>query len=333
MLHEYWREKLDRTEKKLYDNMVSVFSRYEEQVSCGNLAPEAIQRIYMAVYDDHPELYHLPYNPSIRQITGLFGANATLNVSNVFSASQIRKIDQQIESVYKTLSEQLGGVKTDLEREQAVCEYLIANTTYEINNLYNQNAATVICNHKGQCSGIAKAAKLLLNRFGIETIIVNGTASDASTGIAGPHTWNIVKIDGVFFHLDVTFLIGGNLQKSKPYRFMYCNYSDDDIRKDHVWDERGIPRCHKTLEPMNVVDVSQSASTIISSLFELRSCLKKYIVDCEHNFVFESRIQLPTEKLMSAVQKCCRDVISSLGQKLSMKISIQGNVVTIGWQE
>ena len=331
MIHEYWREKLDRYEKKLYDSMVLVFSRYEEQVSCGNLAPESIQRVYMAVYDDHPELYHLPYNPSIRKITGLFGANATLTVSNVFSAVQIRKIDQQIESVYRTLSEQLANVKTDLEKEQAVCEYLIANTTYEINNLYNQNAATVICNHKGQCSGIAKAAKLLLNRFGIDTIIVNGTASDASTGVVGPHTWNIVKIDGEYFHLDVTFLLGGNIQKSKPYRFIYCNYSDADIRKDHVWDESSTPRCQKALASMNNVGGSQSTSTIISSLFELRSCLKKSIVDCKHCLVFESKIQLPAEKMMSEVQNCCRDVISSLGLKMSMRISIQGNVVFIGW--
>lgn len=330
MIHEYWREKLDRYEKKLYDNMVSIFSRHEEQVSCGNLAPEAIQRIYMAVYDDHPELYYLPYNPCIRQITGLFGTNVTLTVNYVFSATQIRKMEQQIESVYRVLTEQLSSAKTDLEREQSVCEYLIANTTYEINNLYNQNAATVICNHKGQCSGISKATKLLLNRFGIETIVVNGTAFDASTGIVGPHTWNIVKIDDEYFHLDVTFLLGGNMQKSKPYRFIYCNYSDDDIRKDHAWDEKSTPRCQKTIVS-NDIGVSRCANTIISSLFELRSCLKKSIIDCEHCLVFESKIQLPAEKLMSAVQNCCRDVISLLGQKVSMRISIQGNVVTIGW--
>lgn len=331
MFHEYWREKLDRSEKKLYDNMVSVFSRHEEQVSCGNLTPEAIQRIYMAVYEDHPELYHLPYNPGIRQVTGLFSTNATLIVNNVFSAAQIRKMNEQIESVYRAISEQLSSAKSDLEKEQTVCEYLIANTTYEINNLYNQNAATVICNHRGQCSGIAKATKLLLNRFGIETIIVNGTASDVSTGIVGPHTWNIVKVDGVYFHLDATFLLGGNLQKSKPYRFVYYNYSDDDIRKDHVWDESRTPRCQETLASMKGVSMSQSTSTIISSLFELRSCLRKSIVECEHGLVFESKIQLPAEKMMSAVQNCCRDVISSLGQKMSMKISIQGNVVSIGW--
>lgn len=331
MLHEYWREKLDRSEKKLYDSMVSAFSRHEEQVSCGNLAPENIQRIYMAVYDDHPELYHLPYNPYIRQITGLFGNNSTLTINNVFSATQIRKMNEQIDLVYRALSEQLSSAKTDLERERTVCEYLIANTSYEINNLYNQNAATVLCNHKGQCSGIAKATKLLLNRFGVETIIVNGTASDASTGVVGPHTWNIVKIGDEYFHLDVTFLLGGNLQKSKPYRFIYCNYSDEDINKDHAWDESSTPGCPKTLESINAVEILQSASTIISSLFELRSCLKKAILDYEHCLVFESKIQLPAEKLMSAVQNCCRDVISSLGQKMSMKISIQSNVVTIGW--
>ena len=330
MPQEYWREQLDRDEKKLYDNMVFAFSRFEEQVSCGNLTPEVIQRVYVAVCDDHPELYYLPYNVCLQKMTSLFGSNTTLIINNIFSAEQIRKINQQIESVRSKLAVQLSNAKKDKEKEHGICEYLIANTTYEIDNFYNQNAATVICKYKGQCSGIAKATKFLLDCFGIDAIVVNGTATDVSTGQVGPHAWNIVKIDGEYFHLDVTFMMG-SMQKNKPYRFPYYNYCDEDIKKDHAWDENSTPRCQKTMKVANTADGTEGRNIVISSLFELRKCLKKSISDCEHCLIFESRIQLPAEKLISAVQNCCRDVISSLGKKMGMEISIQGNVVNIKW--
>lgn len=329
VLYEYWREKLDRAEKEVYDKMLSAFLHFKEQVSCGNLAPQKIKSCYIAVCDDHPELFYLPYNFYLQKRSNLL--NTTLIINNVFNNLQVQEIKQQIDSVCKHLAIQLKSATTDNEKERLICEYFINNITYEINNLYNQNAGTVLCEHKGQCSGISKAVKLLLNCLGIEAIVVNGTAFDVDTGDSGPHSWNIVKIDGEYFHLDVTFMIGGNANKNKPYRFIYYNYSDEDIKKNHVWDERITPRCRKTFTFPDIDKELNNNFFTILSLFELRNYLKKFVIEREHCMKFKSEIQLPAEKLMPAIKNCCWSVASSLKQAFNIKISIQGDIVTITW--
>lgn len=329
MPHEYWRETLERSEKKLYDSMVSAFSRYQQRVTCGNLTPEEIERVYMAVCFDHPELYHLPYNLGFTVVTGMFGAITTLKITNLYSDAQIRKLNQKIESVCQDLAVQLSVAQTDREKEQYICEYLIGNTVYEINNLYNQNAATVICDNKGQCSGIAKATKLLLNRFGIDAIVIDGTAT-VNDGKVEPHAWNIVKIGGEYFHLDVTFMIGSNLRKIKPYQLVYFNCLDEDVRKNHTWDESKAPKCSRARSTDNSGEVT-GPITAISSLYELRIRLKQAVLGCERCLIFESKIQLPAEKLETFIQKCCQDVQSALGTQINMDITVYGVTVAISW--
>ena len=332
MLREYWRGKLSASEQKIYDDMLAVFCRYKEEVSCGNLTAEACQRVYAAVTDDHPELFHLPCMFVIGSTTGLFGTNTTLRINNLFDEVRIRAIKQQIDYLCNKLATRLGAAQASLDKEQYVCEYLVDNVTYEINNELNQNAATVLCQHKGQCSGIARATKLLLESLGVETIVVNGTATDTSTGQVSAHAWNIVNIDGGYFHLDVTFMIGANMRKVKPYRFAYFNYSDKDIATDHVWDEGSTPTCNGTLYfTGNNVEVVTRPSVTISSPFELKTRLTKAIVAGEQRLIFQSKLQMQPEQLLSSVEKCCRSVTFLLGKNCAMNIAIHGDVVTISW--
>lgn len=328
MKREYWREKLNKTESELYGNMLSAFARGGERVPCGGLSSDAIQRAYVAVWHDHPELFRLPHDPSLTQTVGIFGRTTTLVIKKLFSEAQAKVMSRQIDDICDAVEKKAVGAKTDAEKARVVCEYLLDNTTYEINNAYNQNAATVLCDKRGQCSGIAKAAKLLLDRLGIEAIIVTGTATDAKTGGFGAHAWNIVKLDGEYCHMDVTFLIGSNMQKLKPYRFAYCCCSDAEISKDHAWERGSVPTCKGLSEAAGAV---RGEEVVISSLYELRSKLKSAVYENKHCFCFESRIKLPAEKLLSSVQKCCSDVITSLGKGISMRIAVCGNDVTINW--
>ena len=144
--------------------------------------------------------------------------------------------------ILKSLAALTKNCLTDFEIEKVVCDYLIKNTNYEINNTYNQNAATVLVKNKGQCSGIARAVKYIFDYFDIECLKIDGTAGEAGT--YGPHSWNIVKIDGEYYHLDVTCMIGANMSKSQPFRYAYLNYSDTQIATNHTWERDKYPKCN-----------------------------------------------------------------------------------------
>ena len=54
------------------------------------------------------------------------------------------------------------------------------------------------------CEGYAKAFKLLLDRIGITNILVIGDGY-TSAGNYGPHMWNYVRLNGVWYAVDLTW--------------------------------------------------------------------------------------------------------------------------------
>ena len=57
----------------------------------------------------------------------------------------------------------------------------------------------VLKEHKGVCQGYALLALKMLRELGIETLYVVGEVN------TGPHAWNLVKVDGEWYHLDTTW--------------------------------------------------------------------------------------------------------------------------------
>lgn len=50
------------------------------------------------------------------------------------------------------------------------------------------------------------------------------------------HAWNLVKIDGNWYHVDTTW------EDGNPGK--YVSLTDDEMRKDHKWEQGGLPECN-----------------------------------------------------------------------------------------
>lgn len=96
-------------------------------------------------------------------------------------------------------------VKKDMnefEKAQVMHDYLVLNTKYDYAN-YTANtipnddytAYGVLVKHTGVCAGYASAYSILMNLLGIPTLVMT---SDT-------HAWNLVKLDGNWYHIDTTW--------------------------------------------------------------------------------------------------------------------------------
>lgn len=56
----------------------------------------------------------------------------------------------------------------------------------------------------------------------------------------GNHAWNIVKIGGKAYHLDMTWDI--NLSSNGVISYKYYLISDQEAARDHDW-KRNVPAC------------------------------------------------------------------------------------------
>ena len=114
---------------------------------------------------------------------------------------------------------------------------LVHNLSYDSSiskeNIYNIYGALV--NRECVCEGYAKSYKFLLNKAGIDCVIVIGKATN-SQGQTENHSWNYVELDGNWYAVDVTWddpVIVGNGSLSNSARYKYFLKGYNAIKQDH----------------------------------------------------------------------------------------------------
>jgi hypothetical protein len=93
----------------------------------------------------------------------------------------------------------------------------------------------VLCEGKGVCDSFSKAFLMLASKAGLECRIVQGTAEE------GSHSWNLVRIDGSWYHLDVTY--DDPVGPTKILSHDYFNLPDGLIAANHSWKRDSVPAC------------------------------------------------------------------------------------------
>lgn len=133
---------------------------------------------------------------------------------------------------------------TDLEKALKLHDYLVLNSIYDTDNSIEDlnggySAYDIIVNNNGVCKGYAQAYKQLLEKAGVESIVV--ISEDMV------HGWNLVKIDGNWYHVDVTW---DDPVPDTPGRVNHAYFmlsdqaiskADENRKNAHYnWDSKGI---------------------------------------------------------------------------------------------
>lgn len=150
---------------------------------------------------------------------------------------QEQVVDQRISEIIKTISPTLSPV----EKVKAVHDFIVDYVDYD-QSLTEFTAYAALVKGKTVCQGYAMLAYRLLNELGIETIIVRGDAHIRQLSRSGRHAWNIVNINGEWYHLDCTWddPIGSN-----RIHYDYFLISDSAISKTHSWDYSKYPKANR----------------------------------------------------------------------------------------
>lgn len=138
---------------------------------------------------------------------------------------------------------------TELERVIVIHDYIVKSAEYAQGQyLINKNDKDIynvyglLMNNIAVCQGYADTFKMMLDLLKIENYVVQGIAAYPN-GLQ-EHAWNLVKLDGEYYHIDSTWNDPiGNQKDKSSYKYFLMN--DEDIRKDHKWDESNYPKSDK----------------------------------------------------------------------------------------
>lgn len=134
-----------------------------------------------------------------------------------------------------------GGM-TDYKKELRLHDYLVNHCRYGLGSPDDENefrAYGALIDEEAVCSGYAEAMALLLTYAGIESQIVIGTSR------AENHAWNLVKINGDWYHLDTTW---DDPVELGIVTHAYFNLSDDEIAYDHSWNRDRTEKATSTAQ-------------------------------------------------------------------------------------
>lgn len=167
----------------------------------------------------------------------------------------------------------------DYEIEQALLMGLMNRVTYSLHEDASINAASMTHTLQGAfigekkivCDGYAKTFMHLMNMVGVPTQLITGTSTDRLGESVG-HAWNLIKIQGAYYHVDSTW---ADQHFETLGLYDYINEQDTYMAQDHVWDKSRYPKAVTLTYTFPNSPVSVSQVTKVASPNELEAGIEK----------------------------------------------------------
>ncbi|MBR2888896.1 MAG: hypothetical protein IKC09_01310 [Oscillospiraceae bacterium] len=244
-------EELSGPEQQAYDLLLEGFRAFTEEIAFNGITinQEQATRVWNAVFGDHPDLlwvdrYSWDYlSGSTREhITGVVPVYCMDGPEQQKRMAEVEEETDRLLArvtpdmgdfdvallMYELLAEEMDYDSLALDRQKRRWKELekrnIQDTTPDdLRSIYG-----ALVQKKAVCAGYAVAYQHLMQKLGIECIYVRGNCTEG-----GSHAWNIVKLEGEYYHVDVTWGDGSNTDATKHREKMCYNYfglTDAEIR-------------------------------------------------------------------------------------------------------
>lgn len=130
-----------------------------------------------------------------------------------------------------------SGCSSDYDRALALHDWLVTHTAYD-NSYTHYGSEGVLFHGTGVCNAYTLTYSRLLSAVGVSSMTVSGTATDRNTGNTGGHAWTLVKLDGVWYHVDTTW--DDPIPDGRERHTYFC-LTDAQMAVDHSWDTSAYP--------------------------------------------------------------------------------------------
>ena len=153
---------------------------------------------------------------------------------------------------FSVINSEIKSGMSEYDKELAIHDWIIARAEYDKETLSNapdaspnpdnENPFGLLVGGVAICRGYTSTFQLFMDMLGIECITVDGTARETE-----PHAWNMVRLDGEWYCVDVTWNdplgVGTGNTNINIYMFhRFFNATSQFLREnDHQWDEAGVP--------------------------------------------------------------------------------------------
>lgn len=205
---EKWAyNQLNSEQKKAYGRLFDAASKHEEKIDVSDLdiTWNEFDVAYWAFDYDNPQFLALGsgYGNSTSTKTTTKGGvvvsktvTRTVTINYGRSASEIAPVQEKFDATTAKILAKADTLKSDYEKIKYFHDWIINNTKYTSNGpAYKSEADGPIVYGKALCEGYSKAFMYLCQSADIPCVCV----------VSSNHMWNMVKLNGKWYNVDVTW--------------------------------------------------------------------------------------------------------------------------------
>ncbi|MGM9567461.1 MAG: transglutaminase domain-containing protein [Clostridia bacterium] len=233
----YHYTQLNKDQQSVYFALLEGLKRLSPSFAVPRTGGQEIFDVFFRLRLDHPEIF---YAECIRYRYYDNSSFVEVTPTYLFDKKKIKTHQQAMYARVEKLKRPAMHF-ADEEKVLYIHDFICRNVHYDkLKKQYSHEIIGPLGQGVGVCEGIAKSVKILCDALDLWCAIAVSEANPEK-GIKYRHAWNILRLNGMYVHLDVTFDL--SLSKNDIIRYDYCFRSDSWFFRDHeslVWT---MPSC------------------------------------------------------------------------------------------
>lgn len=271
----YYFSTLNKEEKIAYQNLLSAFRSFNEfcYVKRRGFNFDRLFDVFIGVLEDNPSVFYV----DDRMDANIVGEYYLVKVTYSIRRHQVKSYEEKITEFLENNFSKYRSGYSEYQKALIIHDFLVENMTYKDDGKsIRHNVIGPIFENVGVCEGFSELAKLIGDYIGVNIQCIYGDIPHSDEG----HMWNLVNIEGDWYHMDVTYDLGANDVIRVPHRYFLI--PDSFASLNHYWVKKNYPLCNFTKYNYYIKE---------GLIFSERNALKDYIQKCMKNKVYETEFR------------------------------------------
>lgn len=232
----WYFDQFNEEEQEIYlvikETLENAAGKKNDYLEFNGITEEKLLTIYRCVLDDNPQLLIQNVNGEsggIKDSSGkVTGAYFNMKYDTYWDKVTVEIANAEIENKVKEIMKTMDTIEGDYYKILWLYNYLIKDIEYNHDLPWSGSAYGALLKKECSCEGISEAFEYILNLYGIRVIGISGISGFITPDgeNIGGHKWNMVELDGDWYHFDVTWDINKDLSKFLPYTYFAVDEKD-----------------------------------------------------------------------------------------------------------
>lgn len=226
-MERYYYNQMNKIHQSVYHAMKNGLVEMAPSFYVPRLTGQELSEIFFKLRLDCPEIFYASgFSYRYQQEAD----NVCMIPEYLFQKGKIKEHQKAMKARVDRLIRPARSM-SQKEQELYIHDFICSNVHYDkLKKPYSHEIIGPLGQGVGVCEGIAKTVKVLCDALGIWCMIAVSDANPKKK-IKYRHAWNIVRIDGRYYHLDATF--DNSLGHGQILRYDCYHLSDRQIFRDH----------------------------------------------------------------------------------------------------